>query len=226
LKLQRLACKSQKRVAHDAAGVAQGVHANCLHALYLLSSHEHAEPGVREPDRALLVRFAFKNTVREDYAVLLRGVARRAFMVRGTQLLPHTRYSDSEARAYLSLGAHAEQRLALAVIAGGTLEVTLAQFWSSLGPGRIRVEVPLRSISPAIVIPKLQLLFRLLRETSLTLSFLMLSNIHLLSPRPITWLLCRLHSQNMPLRSAQHACRLPVQALDCLSVSTSHTLAD
>ena len=62
-------------------------------------------------------------------------------MVRGTQLLPHTRYTDVEARAYLSMGPHAEQRLALAVLPGGTLEVTLAQFWSSLGPGRLRVEV-------------------------------------------------------------------------------------
>ena len=61
----------------------------------------------------------------------------RAFMVRGTQLLPHTRYSDSEARAPLSLGAHAEQRQALAVAAGGAREVPLA-------PGRLRVEVQCR----------------------------------------------------------------------------------
>ena len=67
-------------------------------------------------------------------------------MVRGTQLLPHTRYTDSEARAYFSMGPHAEQRLALPVAPGGTLEVTLAQFWSSLGPGRLRVEVRARVI--------------------------------------------------------------------------------
>lgn len=57
-------------------------------------------------------------------------------MVRASQLLPHTRYSNTEARSYLSLGAHAEERLSFSVVAGATLEVTLAQFWSSLGPGR------------------------------------------------------------------------------------------
>ena len=62
-------------------------------------------------------------------------------MVRGQQLLPATRYSDCEARATLALAPHAEHRLALKVVAGGTLEVTLAQFWSSFGPGRLRVEV-------------------------------------------------------------------------------------
>ena len=73
-------------------------------------------------------------------------------MVRGQHLLPATRYSDCEARATLTLAPHAEHRLALQVVAGGTLEVTLAQFWSSFGPGRLRVEVgPTRAprLSPA-----------------------------------------------------------------------------
>ncbi len=62
-------------------------------------------------------------------------------MVRASQLLPHTRYSETESRSYLSLAAHAEERLSFATVAGATLEVTLAQFWSSLGPGRLRAEV-------------------------------------------------------------------------------------
>ncbi len=62
-------------------------------------------------------------------------------MVRASQLLPHTRFSDTEARATLSLAANAEERLSFATVAGATVEVILAQFWSSLGPGRLRAEV-------------------------------------------------------------------------------------
>ncbi|CAL8469996.1 g9538 [Coccomyxa elongata] len=65
----------------------------------------------------------------------------RVMMVRASQLLPHTRFSDTEARATLSLAANAEERLSFATVAGATVEVTLAQFWSSLGPGRLRAEV-------------------------------------------------------------------------------------
>eukprot|EP00887_Chlorella_sp_A99_P002396 scaffold10.g2396.t1 len=50
----------------------------------------------------------------------------KSYMVRATQLLPHTRYTDSEYRTFLQL----EHVSAFAVRAGGTLEVTLAQFWS------------------------------------------------------------------------------------------------
>ena len=36
-------------------------------------------------------------------------------MVRATQMLPHTRYSDTEARAYVSLQAHGEHQLSFQV---------------------------------------------------------------------------------------------------------------
>lgn len=72
-------------------------------------------------------------------------LACRMMMVRASQLLPHTRFSDAEAGARMNLAADAEERLSFATVAGATLEVTLAQFWSSLGPGRLRAEVSVSS---------------------------------------------------------------------------------
>ena len=102
----------------------------------------------------------------------------RGFMVRATWLLPQTRYSDTESRAYISLQvcakplssliakplgpkhykatrapelhfdeqctlvqAHAEHSLHFKALQASTLEITLAQFWSSLGDGRVSADV-------------------------------------------------------------------------------------
>ncbi|KAK9809052.1 hypothetical protein WJX72_008467 [[Myrmecia] bisecta] len=65
----------------------------------------------------------------------------RSFMVRATQLLPHTRYSDSEARSFVSLAAHAEYTLNFKVVAAATLEITLGQLWSSLGDATLDVQL-------------------------------------------------------------------------------------
>ena len=51
-------------------------------------------------------------------------------MLRATQLLPHTRYSDSEYRSFVQLGSFGEHAAAFAVTGGATLELTLAQYWS------------------------------------------------------------------------------------------------
>ena len=56
-------------------------------------------------------------------------------MVRATQLLPHTRHSNTEARGTPSMGAAQEFALRFRLVPGGTLEITLSQFWSSLGDG-------------------------------------------------------------------------------------------
>lgn len=48
-------------------------------------------------------------------------------MVRATQLLPHTRYTDSEFRTMVKLGSNEESTQRFAVVAGATLEITLAQ---------------------------------------------------------------------------------------------------
>ncbi|CAK0779170.1 hypothetical protein CVIRNUC_004710 [Coccomyxa viridis] len=70
----------------------------------------------------------------------------RGFMVRATWLQPQTRYSDTESRAYISLQAHAEHTLHFRALQASTLEITLAQFWSSLGPGRVSVNVVFHGI--------------------------------------------------------------------------------
>lgn len=70
----------------------------------------------------------------------------RNFMLRATQILPHTRYSDSEARAYASLSAHARHNMKFKLTAGSTLEVTLSQFWSSLGEGLLDVDVAFHGV--------------------------------------------------------------------------------
>lgn len=67
-------------------------------------------------------------------------------MLRATQLLPQTRYSDTEARAYVTLAAYAAHHMSLEVAGGGTLEITLSQFWSSLGPGALDVQVKFHGI--------------------------------------------------------------------------------
>ena len=67
-------------------------------------------------------------------------------MLRATQILPHTRYSDSEARTYASLGAHARYLMNFKLTAGATLEITLSQFWSSLGEGELDVEVAFHGV--------------------------------------------------------------------------------
>lgn len=68
-------------------------------------------------------------------------------MLRATQILPHTRYSDTEARAYCSLGAHARHVMSFKLTPAATLEITLSQFWSSLGEGSLEVEVAFHGVA-------------------------------------------------------------------------------
>ena len=63
------------------------------------------------------------------------------FMIRAAQLLPHTRFSDTEKRSATALAARTELAIPFPVVGGATLEVTLAQFWSSLGESSLEAEV-------------------------------------------------------------------------------------
>lgn len=67
-------------------------------------------------------------------------------MLRATQIMPHTRYSDTEARTYASLGAHARHVMSFKLTGAATLEITLSQFWSSLGEGALDVEVAFHGV--------------------------------------------------------------------------------
>lgn len=68
-------------------------------------------------------------------------------MLRATQILPHTRYSETEARTYVSLGAHARNVMSFKLTPASTLEITLSQFWSSLGEGDLKVEVAFHGVA-------------------------------------------------------------------------------
>lgn len=70
----------------------------------------------------------------------------RGFMLRLTQCLPHTRYSDSEARSYVSLGGLGEAALACKVCEGTALEVCAAQFWSSAGETDLSLAVSFHGV--------------------------------------------------------------------------------
>lgn len=62
-------------------------------------------------------------------------------MIRAAQLLPHTRFSDTEARSTASLPPGTEMAVPFKATGAATLEVTLAQFWSSRGQSSLDVEV-------------------------------------------------------------------------------------
>ena len=62
-------------------------------------------------------------------------------MVRASQLQPHTRFSNTEYRGTPSLSPGIEWTAPFQVVGGSTLEVTVAQFWSSLGEGSLAVDV-------------------------------------------------------------------------------------
>ena len=60
-------------------------------------------------------------------------------MIRAQQLLPHTRHTSTEAKAAVSMSAHAEHVVAFSAVAGATVELTVAQVWNSLGTGQLEV---------------------------------------------------------------------------------------
>ena len=86
---------------------------------------------------------------------LLSGDTSKSFMVRATSIVPHTRYGDTEHRAFVQLapggggtgggtggtGGGAESVATFGVVAGKTLEVTVAQFWSSLGNCQVHMSL-------------------------------------------------------------------------------------
>eukprot|EP00854_Cymbomonas_tetramitiformis_P007018 gene7018-8369_t len=68
----------------------------------------------------------------------MTGVSPSSFFVRATQLAPAQGLPAGEGvRAVAALGPHDSWQRAFPVRAGGTLEVTVGQFWSSLGTSRL-----------------------------------------------------------------------------------------
>ena len=69
-----------------------------------------------------------------------------ACMVRATSIQPHTRYSDTEYRTFVRLTYRMEHNGAFAVVPGSTLEITVAQFWSSFGSNEIEYDINLHGV--------------------------------------------------------------------------------
>ena len=69
-----------------------------------------------------------------------------AFMVRATSLVPHTRYSDTEYRSFVRLNHGMEHQASFPVVPGSTLEMTIAQFWSSFGKNSISVDLTFHGV--------------------------------------------------------------------------------
>jgi len=66
----------------------------------------------------------------------------RSYIVRATQLRPAHSFAEGEGvHTFVQLGSEAEWSRSFAVRGGGTLEVTVAQFWSSLGSSRLSCDL-------------------------------------------------------------------------------------
>lgn len=62
-------------------------------------------------------------------------------------MLPDVRYTDSELRTNLTLAPNSEWTSAFQVVGDTTMEITLSQFWSSLGDSSIEVEVSFHGLT-------------------------------------------------------------------------------
>ncbi|MBK9118998.1 MAG: S8 family serine peptidase [Phycisphaerales bacterium] len=73
---------------------------------------------------------------------------RRLVILHTVQLVPGEAYTQHELQEYLPLGPGADEVRSLAVTGGRTLELCLAQFWSSLGACELDVEVSFHGLLP------------------------------------------------------------------------------
>ncbi|GLC44539.1 hypothetical protein PLESTB_000062200 [Pleodorina starrii] len=62
----------------------------------------------------------------------------KLFLIRGTQLRPESSYRQHELRTQVTLSGGSEYLTSLGVRGGATLELTLAQFWSSQGASQLQ----------------------------------------------------------------------------------------
>lgn len=75
----------------------------------------------------------------------------KSFMVRATMIRPQTRYGDSEHRAFVQLPPRGENTATFAVAQGTTLELTVAQFWSSLGTSTLDMELTFHGVEVSAI---------------------------------------------------------------------------
>jgi tripeptidyl-peptidase-2 len=72
----------------------------------------------------------------------------RVFMLQTVQLLPGASYSDNALDQRITLGPAAQEVRSFKVVGGRTLELCLAQFWSSLGATELEAELTFHGLVP------------------------------------------------------------------------------
>lgn len=93
-------------------------------------------------------------------------------LFRATQILPDVRYTDSELRSNLTLSPNSEWTSALTVVGDSTLELTLSQFWSSLGNSSLEVEVSFHGLTVHTVAGNIQMHITFAGTSGLIVSWL------------------------------------------------------
>lgn len=84
----------------------------------------------------------------------------RAFMVHAVQMVPGQTYRDHEFKTQATLRQDRETRLVFPVEAGRTMEIAIAQYWSSLGPCSVQYSLEFLGLMPdqrSLVIPSDQI---------------------------------------------------------------------
>ena len=78
----------------------------------------------------------------------LDGDNARLFWLQAVQLLPGVSYKDNELDQRVTIGPQGEEVRSFKVTGNRTLELCLAQFWSSLGPTELEVELTFHGLVP------------------------------------------------------------------------------
>ncbi len=75
--------------------------------------------------------------------------AARTFVLHTVQTLPGHSFEDGEMRKYVRMEQGSRTVISIPVVAGRTLEVCLAQFWSSLGESQVTMSLEFRGLQPS-----------------------------------------------------------------------------
>lgn len=73
----------------------------------------------------------------------------RRYLVQTTQSQGGQSFEDSEFKQFITLAGGEPQRRSFAVTAGRTLEICIAQYWSSLGQSEVQLQVDFHGLTPS-----------------------------------------------------------------------------
>lgn len=82
---------------------------------------------------------------------MTHGDTPKSLFVRSTAILPHTRYSDTEWRATVLVTPPTGENISsFKVIPGSTIEISIAQAWSSIGNATFRVSLTFHGVEASV----------------------------------------------------------------------------